>query len=384
MNAGPCRQRGRTAWMVVGLALALCVTAAAQDAEAVRAMKKLHEELCRPGRVISPADGQDALAKLKQWNLTPEGLNEKDRGALLSTEMYAALAVGDAVRAAEELGALEALAADARETAEAAYLVGAARGDADACQAALKKLADVVPADERALIQQRRRWVKHVGSDAPSLTITAESGTKVAVKERKGSVLVIDFWNRRDTTKDYAKALKDLYTTLKSEKRVQFLGVNSDGQADADAARQFASAAGYSWPQHYEEKAGRGPITYDAFGAGLPPWTVVIDGKGRIRAVGAVTEPALQYALRTATSEATGQFAGGKGSEAAAGQPGQARPGKGDLPSNDEAEAMLRQARAYIQTGMKTKARELLEEIIRRFPGTRQAREAEERLEDLK
>ena len=378
-----------SAWRAGWTGLALCTwvgSGAAQQPDALQQLPGLHEALCNPQRAATAEQAEVALAKLRAWNLTPNELGPAQRAMLLRIELYAALATGDARAAASKLGELQDVAPEARETFEAAYLVAVATGDADAAQAALKRLADVVSDDERRGVAQRRRWARRIGTAAPDLVVAADEGTKFSMRARGGTVLVVDFWNTHDMTKACAAEVKRLYEEYASDRRVQFLGVNADDRSEVDAARSFAREAGFIWPQHYEGKATRPPITYEAFQAGASPWTVVIDGAGRIRAVGAVTEPAFQYALRAALREAGGVPAPTKpvSSEEKRKQTQPPPVSKEDLPSNDEAESLLREARTFIRTGMKTKAKELLAEIIRKYPGTKQAKDAQERLDLLK
>ena len=403
MNPGQDMRKWLTGMGVAGM-LVFSTAASGQDREALRELKRLHDELCNPQRISSIQEGEAALEKLAAWNRSPSRLSVEHRGRLLRVEIYAALAVGDASRATDRLGELRHLAPGARETLEAAYLVAAVTGDAAGGQAVLKQLDGLTESKERRrLISRRRRWLKRVGGDAPAVEIKTDDGMKWPARERYGVVLVIDFWQSRAMSDEYAGAVKDLYDEYRRQLHVQFIGVNTDSKQSVDEARRIAREAGYTWPQLFEEQAGRAPITHGAFRAGSPPWTVVIDGEGRVRAVGRVTEPALQYALRAAAGEAAGKFAsqarpGGRGrraqargAEGSAGGSaegstgGGAKPAappvaKGDLPSNPEAEALLRQARLYVKTGMKRQAKELFKRIIREYPGTRQARDAKERL----
>ncbi|MGD8453235.1 MAG: tetratricopeptide repeat protein [Phycisphaerae bacterium] len=378
----------RAFWLAgLGSVAAVLLSGVPAAADVTSELKELHDTFCAPQHVATVKEAEAAQAKLKQWALSPDRLTEAKRAILLETEAHVALAVGDVVTAAEKLAALQPLAPEAAETWELAVLVSAAQGDAEAQEGALRKLAGLVSDEQRKIVSQRRRWVRKVGGPAPDVKIVAEDGTRVDVRERNGIVLVVDLWNMYDTTEAYAEALRALRDEMKSVLCVQFVGVNADGERRKAEAEAFAEKAGYTWPQCYEEKASRPPITHEAFGAGAPPWTVLVDGVGKVRAVGAVTDPAFLYAVRAVAREAQEKFAagakGGGGATAAAGGGGATEPrvGKGDLPSNDEAEALLRQARTYLRTGLKTKAKELLEKILREYPGTRQAREAEERLE---
>jgi outer membrane protein assembly factor BamD (BamD/ComL family) len=53
-----------------------------------------------------------------------------------------------------------------------------------------------------------------------------------------------------------------------------------------------------------------------------------------------------------------------------------------EKPSDPEAAKLLRLARTYLKTGKKTDAKRLLEQIVREFPGTPEAREAQVRLDN--
>ncbi|MFH1747021.1 MAG: tetratricopeptide repeat protein [Planctomycetota bacterium] len=370
----------------------LCaVVAAGQDAHTLQELRKLHAELCAPGQVISTEQGTAAVARLREWNLSGRRLEPEDCGRLLLLEVCANLAVGDVQRAAAKLKELEPYVADTQTVFESRYLVAVVTGDADVVQATLKKLAEVAGKEQSRLLSQRRRWAKSLGQPAPDVEITASAGTRLAVRERFGVVLILDFWNRRDTTTEYAQALTELYATCRTEMRVRFVGINNDGPAKLTEARAAAERLGYVWPQHYEGESGE-KYNREVFSAGTPPWTVLVDGRGVIRAVGSVTEPAFQYTLRAALAE-SGQPAEERVPDRSATEPsgqgqatgpqagGSERPvSKNDLPSNPEAAGLLRQARAFMKTGMKKKARELLERIIREYPGTREAKDAQERL----
>lgn len=364
--------------LIIGL-LCSAQIASGDERANIQALQRLHEGLCDPGRVLSAEQGQQALESLREWNLSTNRLDQEQNRWLLETEIYAALAIGDVQRAARKMSELRQLFPERREMLEAAYLVATAAGDGEAGQGALKALGKVVDSKERKALGRRRRWSRHLGQPVPDVDIPLEDGNKMSARQRYGNVLVVDFWNTHDVTEQYAQALKTLRAAYSSEFRVQFVGINSDSEARVDQARAFAEAAGYTWPQHYERKAGRAPITHKAFHAGSPPWTVVIDGAGRIRAVGAVTEPAFCYALRATVAEVTGKLAG----ERPAPHKGKKRVAKSDLPSDPEAQALLRKARTFLKTGMKKKAKELLKEIIRKYPGTREARDAQERLDYL-
>jgi hypothetical protein len=54
-----------------------------------------------------------------------------------------------------------------------------------------------------------------------------------------------------------------------------------------------------------------------------------------------------------------------------------------ELPSNPEARQKLTLARTYLKTGKRTDARRLFEEVVRDYPGTVEAKEAQEYLDSI-
>ncbi|MBU0616169.1 MAG: hypothetical protein KKI02_00480, partial [Planctomycetes bacterium] len=57
--------------------------------------------------------------------------------------------------------------------------------------------------------------------------------------------------------------------------------------------------------------------------------------------------------------------------------------GDQELPSNLEARAKLTQARAFLKAKSRSRAIKLFEEIVRDYPGTKEAQEAQEYLDSL-
>jgi len=415
-------------WRIGGLTAAgllLAVTAAGQDAATLKELKEWHDKVVRPDKVVPAELAEQARAKLKTWNLSVAALNPDQRGQLIRLEIHAALAAGDAAAALKALPDLELDFPTARETLEAAYLAATAAGDAQRAKTALDKLKEQPGADDR-LLSTRTRRLQLVGQPAPDATIKTEDGERIALRGRDGVVLVVDLWRVVQKPGDAdIKGLVALFEPYMADVKVQFVGINSDGPTKVDAARKFAADSGYTWPQYYEKRTAA-PLTNKDFQAGTPPWTVVIDGEGNVRVVGAATDPALHYAVRAAVAETRGRYAAlrpkttagraapagptkpvaatpaakkddaGKqppaGSDEGAkkketGQPGgkegeRVKP-KGELPSNPEARALLTRARLYLKTGKKTEAKKILQDIIRDYPGTLEAREAEEILHYL-
>lgn len=388
----------------ISLAVAITgavLSAAAQDidpkqlAASVQELKKLHDELAQPGKIIDRQQGLDALERINQLGVIEayqmDKLSQDDRALLLRTEIWAAAIAGNAKRAQDRVPALLKSVGDARVMQETAYVAACAAGDAKAADAALKELATLVPGDQRRAVSERRRWVRDVGKPAPEVTLALEDGTSIEVANRRDIALVIDFWNvLSKPAAAHVEALKKLHESFGGDSHIVFAGVNADPPARLGKAQEFAREAGYPWKQVYEEKAGNAPLTHQAFKVASTPWVVLIDRNGIVRAVGEPTNPAFVYAVRAAVAEARGDYppvlarsidgkeaepfkppvVSAKSGGAAAGG------GGGAKPSNPEAAELLKQARLYLKTGKKTDAKRILQEIIDKYPGTKEAEEA--------
>jgi peroxiredoxin len=384
--------------------LALCAAALAlgglhaQEAEKLKELKRLHDQLSESKSVLTVEQGRQARQRLAEWESWTKTLKGDERTMALRVELLAALAVGDAARAVDALSKLPPPGEKDRAGLELMALVAAVNGDAPRLDETLKKLKDLVEDSEQRQLSSRQRRVRKLGTEAPDVSVKLDDGRDLALHDRGGSALFIDFWSTRvKPTPQHVQALRSLYDEYKG-RRMEFLGVNTDGPAKLEDAKKFVEDHGYEWAQHYElRSAADAPITQKAFAAGPPPWCAIVDRQGRIRTVGDPSEAEFQYALRAVVEETEGNF------EAVAPRPLIEKPSargeeksreaeprkekaeekkaqtpKGELPSNPEAESKLRQARLYLKTGKRTDAKRLLQEIVKDYPGTREAREAEQ------
>jgi hypothetical protein len=372
-------------------------TAWAQPDPRLSGLQRLHDRIADAGQVLTAKDAKQAADRLAEWRLKSEQLAPDDRARLRRVELYVALAEGDARTALERARALLSDGTADRVTFEAAYLAACAAGDAQLGTQALRKLSRFVHGDERRRLSQRRRWLRRVGKKAPEVVIRTEDMTEFSTTQRGDRVLLIDFWNVRVPPDDQdIKALRELYQQYRRTRHVDFVGVNADAEARVDEAKQFAENNRYAWKQRYEYEARHAPLTDQAFQAGNPPWSVFIDTLGYVRAVGAASEPGLQYALRAAVAEAAGDHEIVLPRTREGRQPtrpsAQIRPEPkapqadepaGEPPSNPEALRKLRLARTYLRTGKRSDAKRLFEEIVRDYPGTREAQEAQEYLDSI-
>ncbi len=380
---------------VVFWAGVLVVAAAAQTPDTLRELRRLHERVAVPDRVLSRREAKIAADRLASWHLEAEKLSPEDRARLLRSELYVALGLGRAADAVTRARTLLADTPDDTASLEAVYLAACAAGDARLGTKALRKLARRRKGRARRETARQRRWLRHVGKRAPDVVIHTDDMKDVRVRRRRGRLLLIDFWNLTHAPPAEAdQTLVALYKRYKGSPHIQFLGVDADAEARVPEARKFARQRGYAWPQCYEARAVDAPITHKAFHVGPPPWQVLIDPMGYVRAVGDVRTPAFQYALRAAASEARGDTPAvlvcdsrGKRpqreSETLEAAPQGTAKADAEKPSNPDAARKLTLARTYLKTGRRTDAKRLFEEIVRDYPGTPEAREAREYLDSI-
>ena len=382
--------------VLLSLLLVTAATAFGQQ-NAPSELKTLHDRIVVTDHVISLQDAKLAHDRLAEWNLDPFTLKPEDRDRLLRTQIYAALGAGDAATAHDAAQSLLANAEHDAPNLQAAYIAAAAAGDAQTAIDILKQQRSGADRDLRQLLSDRRRWMRQVGEKAPDVTIRTESMSEISTTQRHDRVLLIDFWNTLNEPDHKAlDALKNLYDEYHRNRYIEFVGVNADAEKNVLGAKQAAEKRGLTWEQRYEAQAINAPITHGAFSAGRPPWDVLIDSFGYIRAVGAANELAFQYVVRAAVAETAGEFEivlpidrngdqPKKASETLNLQPAQPKQdaAAGEPTDSTEAEALLTRARLYLKTGKKTDARALLEKIVSQYPGTRQAAEAQEILDSV-
>lgn len=383
-------------FVLVCLAGLVAGPALAQSESTLNELQKLHASLNKPGVVVTQDDAKRAEGRLLEWGLTADAMSGDGKRRLLAVEALVAAATGDAAKAGKKAAALIAEAGDDIAALEAAYCGASAAGDAQIAEEALKKLSDKTQGDAKKSVNRRRMWIAQVGREAPDVSIMTDDVKDINPRKRGDKVLLIDFWNTlSEPPTEHIERLKKLHAEFLSDGSIEFVGVNAEAETRLDKAKDFAKRNGFDWPQRYEGMAIKAPITHEAFKAGQPPWTVLIDSYGFIRAVGAPGEPGFDYALRAALSEARGEFPpvmprtrdgkqAKRESQTDSSGDGAKKPGApptGDLPSNPEARKLLQEAHAMRRTGMKTKSKEMYQKIISEYPGTKEAKEAQEWLE---
>jgi len=367
----------------------------AQPAGLLKSIDKLYSSLAKPEQVIDREQAREAARRLEAWRVDDESLPPESLARVTAIRTYIALAEGEATQARKHYKSLDKSFAASQDGLRLGYLVACACGDAQDAARCLSELRRLVERDARRRLAVRRRWLRMVGQRAPDVTIRTDEMEEIPVRRRLDRVLLIDFWNTLKPPPDEdIQALCDLYERIGRQRNVQFVGVNADPEERIDRAREFAKQHGFEWPQRYEGTAVNAPLTHEAFHAGSPPWLVLIDTSGYIRAVGTAREPGFRYALRAAIREARGDAEPVRprtreGREAVPAAPSdEAAQGKkkdetAAPQSNPEAANLLKQARVYLRLGQRQRAKELLRRIVREYPGTLEARKAQEYLDNM-
>jgi tetratricopeptide (TPR) repeat protein len=132
-----------------------------------------------------------------------------------------------------------------------------------------------------------------VGRPAPSFTATDLNGQPQSPERYRGQVLLIDLWATWDEkSRAELSTLKALYDQY-SGKGLAIVGIGLDWHTAV--FRQFVKERALPWPQVHEEKAWGGPL-HRSFGSPKPPYTILIDRQGTIRALD-LHGPALEKAV---------------------------------------------------------------------------------------
>lgn len=387
-----------TRLMLLGMGLVFALPAQAQNEAVLQQLGQLYERLAKPGVVPAPDAVQKADSQLGGWALDPAKLSGEHRARLLTLQALVALGHGDAATAHSSAGPILESSKDVAAI-EVAYYAACAAGDAALGEQALAALAATTDENAKSSVPTRRRCNQLSGGAAPDVLIRLDDVSEISPRKRGSKALLIDFWSMLPApADDQVAALRRLYAEMRAAGGMEFIGVNADSESRTEKARAFAKSGGYEWKQRYETVSGKAPITHGAFKCGTPPWTVVIDHYGYIRATGAAGDPGVIYAARAAAAEARGDFERVRTRTRDGKQPEEPREpvatvtdkpkptvgaGSGEAKSSPEAASKLRQAIVFRKTGKYKDARRLLQEIIRDYPGTHEASDAEAELTNL-
>lgn len=363
--------------------------AAGQDPAALTELEKLFKSVVKPDALPALKEAAAAHTRIAELNLPVEKLQPAQQIMLLRTAIHAAAGCGQAADAGEQAEKLRTLGVPLDVAALESVILGATvAGDAKLADEALQELARLPQTKNRSAIEQRRARLAQVGEAAPEQAFVTEDSEIVELASRASVVLLLDFWTIADKPSDaHLKALRALRDAHRTDQKLQIVGINADGPDRVEEARRFVQASKIDWPQHFEEIAAGAPLTHEIFQAGRGPWQVLIDKSGHIRAIGSAEEAAFRAAALAAVMEARGdavvrmpRTVQGRRAESREAPPvvhqSSGKNAGGKLPSNPEAASMLREARTFLKTGMKTKAHEILKKIIEQYPGTQEAEDA--------
>lgn len=397
----PMHRRAERGWIgrragAVAL-LALCVAAVGADNTT---LDKLWERFGDADTVIEAADARQGLDRLEQGGIKPDALEPGALKRYVLLKGRLTLATGQAAAAKTFFEQSAEKLDDDGDCALLGYAIAQCAGDAVLGAESLQRAMTAVSATRRRALRAADRRIDHIGRPAPDVEIVAESGERLNPSEPRDRVMLIDFWRvlpKPDGA--HVAGLIALRNSLKRERVVSFFGVNSDSESREEAAQAFAKQAGFDWPIHYERSATAGRISGKYFDVGRPPWLVIIDHYGYIRAIGAGDEPAMHYAARCAAAEARGDAPAVVPRDVNGKQPARAaasitegavgaaaaKPDRkpAELRDDQEAENLMKQARLYLKTGRRTDAKKILERVIREYPDTQQARDAKAFLSGL-
>lgn len=378
------------------------------DPSRLAELAALDARLASSTAAIAAGDAQAVLEKLDGWRFDPASLTAAQRAQLLRCFTLATLATGDAFSSRAYFNDLLAQQPDDPVTHAIGRLVALAAADGKLATSMLSRQKTVADAERKEAIGEQLRRARHIGRRCPDVRLDLSPSELVELPGKPG-VIVLELWNPRKKPDDPQLAAMRARFAEYQPRSVRFYGVVAAGP-QADEARALARSANLNWPHVFEAKATGAPLTHKTFQATAAPMTIIVDADGIIRAVAQPDDPALDYALRAVVAEADGTFrapdprpAEGKPplrgelrpERSAAGavpkSPGagtgerKAEPGKppAELRHDDQADSKLREGRLALKTGQRRRAKEIFQAIVRDYPGTTAASQAEEYLSSL-
>ncbi|MFN0136850.1 MAG: redoxin domain-containing protein [Phycisphaerae bacterium] len=376
-------------------ALAACLAtlvvppAAAQNAEEADFLKHAESLLSKAGSPPPSDELREIAQTLADLTVPSEKWKPQERARVLTLQVKAAGALGDAAMALAAARIIADKLRDQPEALELAYVGAVIAADGELARKIAKDAGEKATGAAKQTWSKRRTWAAELGKAAPDIKIRTHAIEEISVTKRGDELLILDFWNvLAPPPKESLAALKKIVEKYGEAHKLAIVSVNADSEARFERAQKWVAENKLDWHQVYEKVAVGAPITHAAFKAQAAPWTVTVDTLGQIRFVGDAASPAFETTLRAALAEAAGEFPpmtadrrSGKADAPATAKKDAENPGEEKaLPSNPEAQAKLRQARVFRRTGKSADAKRLLEEIVANYPGTQEAKEAQEDL----
>jgi thiol-disulfide isomerase/thioredoxin len=136
---------------------------------------------------------------------------------------------------------------------------------------------------------------------APDLKGTTLSDTQLALTSLKGKVVVVNFWGSWCAPCRAESPQLEAVSKATAAQGVTFVGVVE--RDNKSAARAFVKGHDVTYPSIFDDD---GQLAADWPAAAGPPYTFIVDRKGRIAArfIGGVTQDELQTAVTKVTAEA--------------------------------------------------------------------------------
>ncbi|MCG3128910.1 MAG: hypothetical protein CHACPFDD_03806 [Phycisphaerae bacterium] len=379
------------------LAAAVCLPGSARQDEAEDRLAKLPAAYGKlTSNVSSPlplAEAEGVFDQFGDWRFDRSRLTPEQRGMVSTLFALASLSQGDAAAAKTYVAEALAERADQPAVQELAYYVACAAGDGKLATTSVARLTSLLPSEAQAAWRGRARTAKMFGVRVGDVTAPLIEGGTVSIGKREGKPLVVFLWNLRKKPDDaQVECMRAQYNGLRDSK-VEFIAVTANPPNQQQDAKNFARGKQMNWKHVFENRASGAPITQKVFKAPVQPMQVIIDAAGIVRAAGDVGDAGLTYALRAVAAEADTKVqppemtpADDKplAREAVGEEDAQPAPAKeGELTDDRDAEQKLREARLMQRTGSKTRAKAMLEEIVKKHPNSKQAKDAQERLNNM-
>jgi tetratricopeptide (TPR) repeat protein len=389
-----------------GMAGMICISSAAAETS----VEPLAQALLENEQPLSVAEAEQVQKALQPRLADDDAIDSR----ALALAVLAEIARGEVAAAEQLLNQHAEQVADSPELQMARLTLATVAGNAQAADRLLDEhlehtrsaARDGATPDRETLqrITRLREYLRNVGERAPAIELDTGGEEPTPLPPEQGLAVLV-FWKASERpTETMLSELQAAATTAVTTENppTTLVMVNSDSRNARAEADAFVANLDSAWQHVFEERASRPPITFQTFQVRFLPAVAVIDARGAIRAVMTADDPRAVYTIRAAAREAAGKaptvvavtrsgeqptagaLAKGDASEQAAEAPEEPPQVGADVPvDNREAEKLLQSAHSMRRLRSYKRARELYEQVIEQYPGTKQALEAEEYIKRL-
>lgn len=149
-----------------------------------------------------------------------------------------------------------------------------------------KKIEAYKAAQQRQIAIEAAAERAAVGNQAPEISLPNPQGEILHLSALRGKIVLIDFWaSWHGSSRRANHDLVELYTTYKA-KGFEIFSVSCDGIPDQPNAKEDWLMAiekdGLVWPNHVSDLEGWQSVVFELYGLPEIPFSVLIDGEGRI------------------------------------------------------------------------------------------------------